>query len=166
MALFQEFWRGVLARPWKETISCGQRRYARSPYRQRMLLFDPRAHWWRSWNKPYKIAIKPIRVTTNWNLIAWTVLWPLYSMHWSFLGLQVRRTVPSMNPQQLSNDDPLAWIVSAKVEDWQAQATLEQMSPSATHKVYDMITDKTKFWHKYSESTDHVRMSAWIGKSF
>ena len=43
---------------------------------------------------------------------------------------------------------------------------LEQMSPSIIYKVYDMIIHKTKFWHRFSESTDHIRIPAWIGKSF
>ena len=96
VALFQEFWRGVLAAPWKRPITCGQRGFAGSPYKQRMLLLHPWAYCWRSrnkhespsiplsWRQPftglYKSAIKPFRATTDWNLNAWSFLWQLYSM--------------------------------------------------------------------------------------
>ena len=119
LPLFQEFWRSVLAAPWKELISYGRRGYTVSPCKQK-----------RSWNKPepqsiplpwrqvstgpYKLVIKQFGATTEWNLVAWTFLWPLYSIRWSFLGLYIGQTVLSMNPQQLSNGDPLAWIVLAK----------------------------------------------------
>ena len=177
MALFQEFWRGVLAAHWKGPISCDRRGYTETLYRQRMLFFGPWAYGWRSRSKtelpstplswcqpftgPYKLAIKPFEATIDWKLIMLAFFWLLYSMRLSFLGLQMGRTVPSMNPQQLSKGDLLAWIVSAK--SWRLTSASHYWF---IHKVHDMITVKTKFWRRSFESTDHVRISAWIGKSF
>ena len=117
--------------------------------------------WRRPSTGPYQLVIKPIGVTTDWNLIALTFLWPLYNMRWSFLGLQIGRSVPSMNPQQFYNGDTPAWILSAK--SWRLTSASHRWF---IHKVHDMITIKTKFWRRSSESTDHVQISAWIGKSF
>ena len=56
---------------------------------------------------PYRLAINPLGRDNDWNLMAWTLLCPLYITLCFLSGLQIGRTVPSINPKQFLNAVPL-----------------------------------------------------------
>ena len=60
---------------------------------------------------PWRFATKPFGATTDWNFIACTFLCPFYKIFWLSLGLEIGRTVPSTNPQQLLKAAPFWWMV-------------------------------------------------------
>ena len=62
---------------------------------------------------PYRLAINPLGRDNDWNLMAWTLLCPLYITICFLSGLQIGRTVPSINPKQFLNAAPLSATASA-----------------------------------------------------
>lgn len=72
-------------------------------------------------------AIIPDGKTTDWNFRTCTLLCPLCSTLYCSPGLQTGRTVPSMNPKQLSSGEPFLKIASQYIwrEAWSSSCGLQ-----------------------------------------
>ena len=61
------------------------------------------------------LPMRPFGSAMDWNLMPWTLLWPLCITLCRSPGLEIGLTVPSMNPKQLSKAAPFAEIASAYI---------------------------------------------------
>ena len=96
---------------------------------------------------------------THWNLIAWTLLCPLWRIRWLVSGLAIGLRVPSINPKQFSNGAPLLATASAYL------CSASGFMTSGYHW-QNFIGYQAQHWNCTCKSWHHVRVMNRVCQTF